>query len=383
MPWDEALVVTYFRTSPIVRGLLVAASVVVIVAGMKAASPVLAPVLLALFLTVLLSPFLRSLERRGLPTWLAVVAVLAVVVVVGLALGLLLYVSLSGFLAKLPEYQAGLAARGSAPADWLASRGIDVSGRLTPDQTVWQAVFRAIGGAASQVRATLAQAFFVLVLVLTMGSEAPQVAARLPPGARAVKGAEERFSQSVQSQMRIQTVANVANAAIFALGLYVLGIDFVVLWAVLTFVMAYVPRIGVILSSVPPVILGLIEYGLTSALLIAAWAIVLNVAWDNVLAPRVMGRGLGLSPSALTIAFIFWTWVFGPIGALLTVPLTVILRLLFESAGETRWMAVVLSDRAGYDLQPIGAMPGEPGSSKPAAATSGRAATDEDREQAS
>ncbi len=373
----------YVQASPIVRGALFVASIVVIIAGMKGASPVLAPVLLALFLTVLISPALRSLERRGLPTWLAVVTVLAVVLVVGLALILLLYVSLSGFVARVPEYQAGLAARGSAPAAWLASRGIDVSGQLRLDQADWQAVLRAVGAAASQVSASLLQAFFVLVLVLTMGTEAPRMAARLPHGARAVRGVEARFSRSVQDQMRIQTVANVANAVIFALGLYLLGIDFVVLWAVLTFVMAYVPRVGVILSSVPPVILGFIQYGLTSALLVAAWAIVLNVAWDNVLAPRVMGKGLGLSPSVLTVAFIFWTWVFGPIGALLAVPLTVVLRLLLESAGETRWLAVALSDAAASDLQPSDAELGEPGPGPVGTARSGRPATNEDREQAS
>jgi predicted PurR-regulated permease PerM len=376
-------VVTYLRASPIARGLFVAACVVVIVAGMKAASPVLAPVILALFLTILVNPALRSLERRGLPTWLAVLTVLAVVFVVGLALIFLLYLSFSQFIAKVPDYQAGLAARGSVPVAWLESHGIDVTGLLRMDQADWQAVLRAAGSAVSGVRSTLMQAFLVLVLVLTMGSEAPQFAARLPYRARSYRGVEARFSESVQHQMRITTVANVANAVIFALGLYILGIDFVVLWAVFTFLMAYVPRIGVIISSIPPVILGFIEFGLGSALLVATWAIVLNVAWDNVLAPRVMGRGLGLSPSVLTVAFIFWTWVFGAIGALLAVPLTVVLELLLETAGETRWIAVALSDKTGQDMQPIGATPGEPGPGPVGAATSGRAATTEDREQAS
>jgi len=121
-----------------------------------------------------------------------------------------------------------------------------------------------------------------------------------------------------------------------------LGLDFAVIWGVAAFLANYVPSIGSIVAALPPVLLAVVQLGWPSALGIAAGYIAINIALGNFIEPRLMGRSLGLSPLVVFLSLIFWGWVWGPVGMLFSVPMTVIAKLVLESSEETRWMAVLL-----------------------------------------
>jgi predicted PurR-regulated permease PerM len=120
-------------------------------------------------------------------------------------------------------------------------------------------------------------------------------------------------------------------------------VDFAVLWGLLTFCLNYIPNIGSIIAAVPPVLLALVQYGPGTALAVAIGYVVINVVFGNLVEPRVMGRGLGLSTLVVFISLVFWQWVLGPVGMLLSVPLTMTLKIILDGNDETRWIAILLS----------------------------------------
>jgi predicted PurR-regulated permease PerM len=127
-----------------------------------------------------------------------------------------------------------------------------------------------------------------------------------------------------------------------ALWVWILGVDFPIIWGVLAFLLNYVPNLGSIVAAIPPMLLAFVQYGGGTAFLVAAGYTVINLVIGNIIEPRFMGQGLGLSTLVVFLSLVFWGWLFGPVGMLLSVPLTMMLKIGFESHPDTRWLAIVL-----------------------------------------
>jgi predicted PurR-regulated permease PerM len=126
-------------------------------------------------------------------------------------------------------------------------------------------------------------------------------------------------------------------------------VDYPVLWGVLAFLLNYVPNIGSILAGIPAVLLGFLQHGsLTALVLISGYAGV-NIVMGNLIEPRFMGRGLGLSTLIVFLSLIFWGWVLGPVGMLLSIPLTMIVKIALESNKDTAWISVILGSGAEFE----------------------------------
>jgi len=151
----------------------------------------------------------------------------------------------------------------------------------------------------------------------------------------------------VQRYMAIKTWMSLMTGCVVALWLYIIGVDYPLLWGLLAFLLNYVPNIGSIIAAVPAVLLALIQLGGGSAILAGAGYLVVNMAIGNFLEPRVMGKGLGLSTLVVFISLVFWGWVFGPVGMLLSVPLTMTIKIALDSNEETRWASVLLGSETG------------------------------------
>ncbi len=142
--------------------------------------------------------------------------------------------------------------------------------------------------------------------------------------------------------MVIKTLVSLATGIAIAIWLGVLGVDYAMLWGLLAFLLNYVPNIGSIIAAIPAVLLALVQLGVGSALLAALGFLVVNAAIGNVIEPRFMGRGLGLSTLVVFLSLVFWGWVLGPVGMLLSVPLTMTVKIALESNEDTRWIAILL-----------------------------------------
>ena len=123
---------------------------------------------------------------------------------------------------------------------------------------------------------------------------------------------------------------------------WALGVDFPLLWAMLAFLLNYIPTIGSIIAAVPAVLIALVQLGPGEASATAIGFVGINMVFGNIIEPRLMGYGVGVSPLVVFIGLFFWGWVFGPIGMLLSVPLTMTLKLALESDKRTRWIAILI-----------------------------------------
>ena len=152
----------------------------------------------------------------------------------------------------------------------------------------------------------------------------------------------ERFAENINRYIAIKTTVSIATGAFVSLALWIIGVDHAILWGLLAFLLNYVPTIGSAIAAVPPVLLALIQLGGGHALAVAAVFVVVNVVMGNVVEPRFMGRSLGLSTLAVFLSLVFWGWMLGPVGTMLSVPLTMTAKIALEANPATAWLAHLL-----------------------------------------
>ena len=329
-----------------VVGLVVAACVVLIVAGLRFASYVVAPLFLAFMLAVVITPLVRRLERMGSPNWLAIVGVL--LLAIGLLVGFLVVVSLqlTELGQKLPEYQALLTTR-------LEEVGSVLERRPATDHAVVATASKSSAALIETVAAALASllssvvivVFFLFLLCLMLASERPfsQTLRRVIPPGRDFHRRFGEYLQQIQIQGRIRSVSNLMTAAVLTGLFLVFRIDFALLWGLLAFVLGYIPNIGLILACLPAVILAFIQYGPGTALAVLGFAIVLNAAVDNVVTPRFISRSSELPMVIVFLGFIFWGWMFGLLGAMVSTQATLLIRAVLDGVPETRGLAQLMT----------------------------------------
>ncbi|MEM7349059.1 MAG: AI-2E family transporter, partial [Chloroflexota bacterium] len=156
-----------------------------------------------------------------------------------------------------------------------------------------------------------------------------------------------RFTQAIRNYLVLKTWISLGTGLCVTIWLMILGIDFPILWGLLAFLLNYISNIGSVIAALPVVLLGAVQSGLVGALLVAFGYIVINTIIGNLIEPRLMGRGLQLSPLVIFLSLLFWGWVLGTVGALLSVPLTMAVKIALESSEDTRWLASLLDEETG------------------------------------
>jgi predicted PurR-regulated permease PerM len=319
--------------------LLGAAAVVIVASGVRATANLLNPLLMAGFLALLLQPLLHKLRRlKGG----AVAIVILVVVLGGLALLGFVGVSLRQLAVELPRYQDQMRSLVSSITGALAARGINAAAYVESALTG-----PAVAGTVLDLSGAVASGFGNLVLTLFIFAfmiggmweferrANVQAADHSPIAARFLA-----FSTTIRGYMAVRSVLGAAAAALNYLLLLLLGVDYALLWAVLSFLLSFVPNIGFILSMLPPMLLALLGNGWVNALVVFIGYQVINTLLDNVIGPRFIGRQMKISALLSFLSVIFWAWLLGPTGAILSVPLTVLIQDLPFAPGAA-------ADRAG------------------------------------
>jgi AI-2 transport protein TqsA len=166
--------------------------------------------------------------------------------------------------------------------------------------------------------------------------------------------------QSVVRQFGLRAIVNLVTGAGVTVLLFVLGVDFPLLWGILTFFLSFVPYIGLVLAVAPAVVLALAEFGVSRAVIVIAGVVVINVLAENVLSPMMMGRGLNLSPTVVFLSFIIWAWLLGGPGAFLALPITLFVAVMFDTFPETRWLASIIGVSSPDTDAAAGTSPGAP-----------------------
>lgn len=335
--------------------LLIIASFVVVVAGMHAAQAIIVPFLLAAFISVISSPPLFWLKERKVPTWIALLIVLFVILFFLLLIGVLVASSVTDFSDKLPLYEARLEEQTDAFLNWLVRIHVDVD-RLELDKILNPAaVMQFVAMLLNQLVGMLTNGVLILLTVIFMLLEASTIPTKLQAIFRKPEASLKRikyFIGTVNRYMAIQTVISLATGACVAIFLTIMDVDYALLWGMLAFLLNYIPNIGSIMAALPPILLTIVQFGLGRAVGVAVGYLVINMTIGNVISPRLMGRGLGLSTLVVFLSLIFWGWILGPVGMLLSVPLTMTVKIALESSEDTRWLAILLGTEEVSEPKP-------------------------------
>ncbi len=325
--------------------LLMLAAVVVVVAGLKAAQTLMLPFLFSVVLAILVFPVVAWLEAHRLPRALAiltsVVLVLAALVLVATITGQ----SMQEFGARLPEYQQALQSLYQDVLAWLVSQGLDPELLNLEDSFDPNVLMGVVGSTLNGVLDILSNTIMVTITMAFLLAEAtafPDKLRRAFPAGGAGLEAWRGLVVSVQRYLLLKTISSGVTGVLLGSLTAMVGLDSPVLWGFIAFVLNFIPTIGSIIAAIPAVLLALILLGPGVALITAAGYIAVNLVIGSVLEPRILGDRLGLSPLVVLLSLIFWGWVWGPAGMLLSVPLTVVLRRAMEHRPETRWLAVLL-----------------------------------------
>ena len=335
-----------------IKMLVIMASIVVILAGIKAATTIVVPFLLSVFIAMACSPIISWANQYKLPRAIAVVLVILIIVVFGLILAGLVGQSMNEFSLNMPKYREQLDGEFAWIISQLDTLNISVDKQQLLSYLDPGAAMNMATNLLSSLGGVLTDFLLILLIVVFMLFEAESVPKKIhialdDPSMKIQQ--IDKFLVSVKNYLAIKTLVSLGTGVIIGLWLYFLGVDHFLLWAVLAFLLNYIPNIGSIIAAVPAVLLAFVQLGAATAGLTALGFVVSNMVMGNVIEPRYMGRGLGLSTLVVFLSLIFWGWLLGTVGMLLSVPLTMIVKIALESSPDTRWVALLLASDSDSD----------------------------------
>ena len=338
------------REMPQVVGMMITgACFVIIIAGMKAAADILVPFFLAIFIAIIFTPPLFWMQRKRVPTIIAILFIITLMVAIGYLLARFVGGSINEFTNALPEYRETLITKSTGLQNWLNKMGVEVTDQMVRKHLNPGIAMQMAGKTLTALGGVLTNAFLILLTVIFILFEA----AGFPNKIRAALKSPEKslsnfgqFTESVNRYLALKSLLSLLTGVLVWIWLSILGVDYPILWGLVAFLFNYVPNIGSIIAAVPAVLLALIQLGPLHTLLTAAGYFAINTGIGNLIEPRLMGGRLGLSTLVVFLSLVFWGWVLGPVGMLLSVPLTMVLKIALGSNEETQWLAVILGKEA-------------------------------------
>jgi len=336
---------SYTGPSHVQQFLFNLAAIVVVVAGMRASSEILIPFLLAVFISIIANPLVNKLRNRGIPIVGAILIVIFSIIAIGFGITTLLGTSLNDFSNNLPVYKELINTSATNFFQFFEERGLKISAaaiieRFDPGaaMSLTSSILAGLGGALSSGLLILLMVVFMLLEATIFKYKIRNVFGSQSDGAKQVAS----FSGTINRYMLIKTGTSLVTGFIATIWLLIIGVDYPLLWGFLTFLFNYVPTIGSIIAAVPPALLALVQFGLFSSLLSAAGYLVINISIGSILEPRILGHGLGLSTLVVFLSLLFWGWVFGPVGMVLSVPLTMTIKVALSNSESGKWLSTLM-----------------------------------------
>lgn len=335
------------------RILVIAAALVVIIAGINLAQSVVVLFLVSVFLALLGTPLVLWLKEKRVPSGFAVLIVMAVMITILILIGAQIGTSINGFLGELPLLQSRIREQVIELSVLLTSKGIVVNEKYFLEYFNPESVMKLTAGFLSGLSSVLSDTVLILLTITFILLEVSSFPTKL----RAILGNPKqafpqftKFANDIKRYMVIKSVVSLITGVLIGLWLFILGVDYFLLWGFLAFLLNYIPNLGSIIAAFPAVILALIQLGVGSAVLAMSGYIAVNFILGNMVEPRLMGRKLGISTLVVFLSLIFWGSLLGLIGAILSIPLTMALKFAFENIESTRWIAVLLGSEKLNDV---------------------------------
>jgi predicted PurR-regulated permease PerM len=332
-------------SAPLIRPVVIITGIAILILAMRAASDVLSPILLAMVLAITAAPLLGWFMRRGAPAWLALVLTIVLTVLLILGIVWLVGLSVQDFADKLPGYEKRFGEIEQTLGTTLTNLGVDVD-NLTADPIIApQGLLELIAGFAGGIVSGLSNWGLILLtsaFFLVEAAVMPRKVQEITEEGDSDVVRLLRLNQDLRQYMVINAGVGLLAAIVNVILLAIIGVDFALLWGVLSFFMSFIPSVGFLISVIPPALMALIQFGLPEMLIVVVAYIVINFVVDNVIKPRFIEEGVNISPLMTFLSLILWGWVLGPIGAILAVPMAIIVQAILASREGTRWLAYLM-----------------------------------------
>jgi predicted PurR-regulated permease PerM len=316
-----------FKLPPFLRQIVIIAVIFVALLGMKYTSEILGPLLLSIFLSIIIYPFLMWLKKRGLSYNLSVIVTLVGTLALGVAVIWFLVVALAQLIKAIPTLTI-------SSSSFLAQYGNEIINFIVSSIP------------ETDSAGLISMGIFILFSVIFLVYELPQIRTRLVnmmgadnPTLKKTFTLIEGFIEYFVIRAKVNLLYGVGVSGI----LIVFGIDFAVLWGLLTFILGFIPYVGIILAAIPPVLVAWAKYGIEGAIVMGLFFVIINTIAESYVFPKLTGKDLQMSVYVVFASVFIWGWVLGPVGFFIGVPLTMVIILYLENFDETRWLASLMS----------------------------------------
>lgn len=324
------------------------AAFVVVLAGLKLASEVLIPLLLAAFIAVLTAPLITFLRKYKVPRQLATLIAIIIDVAALVGLGVVIVGSVNSLYGELPRYQAKLLDWIDLGATWLNQHGAKVQPRDLQSVLDPSSLVDLFGSIIASIASLVSNVALILLIVAFLLFEAAGISDKLQFLLHRQwhhEGQENPFAlaaHDIQKYLAVKTLTSLITGTLVGIWFAILDVDFALLWGVLAFLLNYIPNIGSFIAVSPPIFIAFVMQGPGIAFATGLGSFIVNFIIGNIIEPRTMGKALGLSPVIVLISMVFWGWLLGPFGAIISVPLTMILKIGLSHSDDMAWIAVLL-----------------------------------------
>ncbi len=331
--------------------LVASACLIVILAGLKLAAVIVTPLLLAVFIATLVAAPVGWLVTKRVPAPLAISLTLIVLILLVITLGAIVVESAQQLYAKQPEYVAKL---NSMLASWeptLIQLGLPTTIRLEEilnAATIWSLASQTLTGVGNLISNSFL-ILLVFVLILIESSALTKKMRNLLSATESDRTWLDAFATNIHHYIVIKTIHSLGTGLLIALGTWLLGVDFPILWGLLAFILNYIPNIGSIIAALPAVLVAVVQLGMGTALGVIVLFVGINVLIGSFIEPRFMGERLGLSTLVVFLSLVFWGYMFGTVGMLLSVPITMTIKIAAEANPSTRWLSDLLGNTVTDD----------------------------------
>lgn len=318
---------------------------VVLTVGMREIAPILTIIFLSIFIALIFTPLVRWLKRKGIPGGLSVLLVILLFVLIVVILGMVVAKAAAQFVDKIPIYQMNLIWFMDALTNYIPSHYLPSSGELSISSVSRDVASLIVAFMTSIINGLLNASATAGIVILTTAfllidtANTPEKISSGLENQSELQMRMSKFGKSLVGFMVIRAEINLIVATAITVVLLLGRIDFAILWGVLIFLLNYIPYLGIILATIPSAMLALFKYGPAGAIAVIVVTIIVTGLAENVVFPSLAGKGLKLSPAFLFLALIYWNYVLGTAGVLLSIPLTMVLKIILESFEETKWLA--------------------------------------------
>ncbi len=323
---------------------VISASFVVVIAGLKEAASIINPLLLALLIaSICYAPF-TWLQKKKVPDMIAILIVMVGIMAITFLIVAMLGTSVSGFAEKVPFYEQKFQAYWSDINQWLVANDFIGEDMRLQDKINPGGIISIAGGVFTGFSNLLSNSFLIIFIVIFMLLDLSSMLKKVSLVNTKSLSKIEDIIQKQNQYFSTKTIVSLLTGILVSIALAIIGVDFPLLWGALAFILNFIPNIGSIIAAIPASLLALVQLGPLSMLFCIITYLVVNTVMGNIIEPAMVGKTVGLSPLIVFLSLIFWGWVLGIVGMLLATPLTILIKIIFDSMDSTKHIGLMMGN---------------------------------------